>query len=127
MKKNGFTLVELLVIVAIVAILGAMVFGLSGGCSVSDGTRSGVLQKFSHKGLVNKSYEGELLLGGLKSTDNGTTANTWDFSVMDADIAKRLEGLVGQHVTIKYHQTFTHNPLSRDSSYLAVEVSTNSN
>ena len=34
----------------------------------SDGNRTGLLQKFSHKGNLFKTYEGELVLSSIQST-----------------------------------------------------------
>lgn len=47
---------------------------LLGGCSAnySDGSRAGTIRKFSKKGVMIKSWEGELLLGGIVSTGGKT-------------------------------------------------------
>ena len=37
----------------------------------SDGNRAGLLQKFSHKGNVFKTYEGELVLNSISNNVNG--------------------------------------------------------
>ena len=72
---------------------------LLAGCGeYSDGVRIGTIQKFSYKGLVAKTWEGEMLLGGLKrktSTDsNGNSstsmvANIWAFTVEDPALIAR--------------------------------------
>lgn len=57
------------------------------GCSsnYSDGFRVGVLRKFSRKGLLIKSWEGELLLNaGMRDDGHGqqmVVNETWEFSV----------------------------------------------
>ena len=51
----------------------------------SDGSRTGYLSKFSKKGYVFKTYEGELFVGGANA-DNRTVVNTtWYFSVPSGD------------------------------------------
>jgi hypothetical protein len=56
----------------------------------SEGTRAGILLKFSTKGYVFKTHEGQLNLGGVSAQNNTIINNFWDFSVKDAEIAKDL-------------------------------------
>ena len=124
--KSGFTLIELLVVLAIVAILFTMVFGsIVKGISTSDGKRIGILTKFSYKGLIYKSYEGELNMGGVRNTRDSdgnvsVVANVWQFSCSNPTVAHQLDELVGKQVVIHYHQSFAG--FSRDTSYDAVSV-----
>ncbi len=67
----------------VMLLLAVLVFG---GCSsnYSKGFRIGTVRKFSEKGVFIKSWEGELLLGGVVSTGgkNPELVNeTFDFSV----------------------------------------------
>lgn len=66
--------------------------------SYSDGDRAGVLQKFSRKGWVCKTYEGELALYVV----SGVAPEIWNFSVRDEAVAKQLESLVGERVRLHY-------------------------
>ena len=64
----------------------ALLFILSIACTSCDnyssGSRAGTVNKFSRKGIVNKTWEGELLMGGLKQdADGNSTANIFEFSV----------------------------------------------
>ena len=52
----------------------------------SEGTRSGNLIKVSKKGVVFKTIEGELNLGGV-STMEGLEGNIWSFTVLDGALA----------------------------------------
>src|SRR5436190_22836820 len=71
----------------------------------SEGNRSGVLQKFSKKGNIFKTYEGELIMSSITSTTNTTLASEkFFFSVSDKTIAEQLFALEGKHVTLKYNQ-----------------------
>jgi hypothetical protein len=63
----------------------------------SDGTRSGVLQKFSRRGWLCKTQEGELAL-----YYGGVSPQTWSFSVRDAGVAAQIEKAVGARVQVHY-------------------------
>jgi hypothetical protein len=63
----------------------------------SDGTRSGVLQKFSRRGWLCKTQEGELAL-----YYGGVSPQTWSFSVRDPGIAAQIEKAVGARVQVHY-------------------------
>lgn len=63
----------------------------------SDGTRSGVLQKFSRRGWLCKTQEGELAL-----YYGGVSPQTWSFSVRDPSIAAQIEKAVGARVQVHY-------------------------
>ena len=64
----------------------------------SNGERAGVLQKFSRKGWVCKSYEGELALYVVA----GVQPEIWNFTVSDAALAQQLAKVVGQRVQLHY-------------------------
>ena len=60
--------------------------------SYSDGYRAGILQKFSRKGYVCKTWEGELAM----TTVPGVAPTVWTFSVRDDSTAKQLVDAMGQ-------------------------------
>lgn len=68
--------------------------------SYSAGERAGNLQKFSRKGWVCKTWEGELALYIV----GGMAPQIWHFSVRDAAVAERLLKAVGQNVRLQYEQ-----------------------
>lgn len=72
----------------------------------SDGYREGILQKFSHKGNVMKTYEGELIqLGfGQRNATSGFNAQYFSFSVADQKLADSLEKCTGKVVDLHYTQ-----------------------
>ena len=62
--------------------------------SYSEGDRGGVLQKFSSKGWICKTWEGELALYVVP----GMAPEIWAFSVRDEALARQLGGFVGERV-----------------------------
>jgi hypothetical protein len=68
--------------------------------SYADGDRSGILQKFSRKGWVCKTYEGEISV----ASQIGAVPVLWEFSVRDEEVAKKINGLLGQKVVLHYKQ-----------------------
>ena len=75
----------------------------------SEGVRVGTVQKFSSKGYVNKSWEGELVMEGEKIKGNAQGirgGNVWAFSVLDPAVAKVIDDAVmtGGPIALKYCQ-----------------------
>lgn len=66
--------------------------------SYSEGERAGILQKFSRRGWVFKTYEGELAM----SIVPGVTPTIWDFSVRDRRVAESLSAALGKRVVLHY-------------------------
>lgn len=85
----------------------ALIFALFGGYtwvvlnwSYSSGERAGYVQKFSHKGWLCKTWEGELAM----VTMPGTLTEKFEFSVRDATVAQKLNDSMGQRVSLHYEQ-----------------------
>jgi len=66
----------------------------------SSGERAGYVQKFSNKGYVCKTWEGELLLVSMP----GTLAEKFQFSVRDESVAKKINDSLGKRVKIDYKE-----------------------
>ena len=64
----------------------------------SNGFRSGLLQKFSQKGWICKTDEGEL----WQSVVTNVAPNVWYFTVRDERIKQALDTLVGKQVRLHY-------------------------
>lgn len=64
----------------------------------SNGYRSGMLQKFSRKGWLCKTYEGEL----WQSVVVNVAPNIWLFSVREEPVARQLDTLVGKQLRLHY-------------------------
>lgn len=96
-----------LAIVLLAALAGGIYVWVS-GWTYSDGTRAGYLIKVSHKGVVFKTFEGQLNLGGFSADaqDGGIVGNIWAFSVADRDIYEKLQELEGEKVKLHYRQRY---------------------
>ena len=68
--------------------------------SFSDGDRVGYLQKFSHKGWICKTYEGELAM----TTMPGLAPVIWEFSVWDKAVAVKLNTMLGKKIVLHYRE-----------------------
>lgn len=68
--------------------------------SYSDGERAGMLQKFSRKGWLCKTYEGELALYVVP----GVAPTIWEFTVRDPAVARQLDAALGKRVSLHYEQ-----------------------
>ena len=89
----------------------------------SDGNRTGLLQKLSHKGTIFKTYEGELVLSSISSTANVALASEkFYFSVADKVIAKKMEAFEGKRVKLHYLQKNGTLPWRGESEYIVDEV-----
>ena len=71
----------------------------------SEGYRAGVLQKFSHKGNIVKTYEGEMILSSvISSKDIALASEKFYFSVTDKTLAAHLDTIQGLKVLVHYRQ-----------------------
>lgn len=66
----------------------------------SEGERAGYVQKFSKKGWLCKTWEGELALITLP----GAVPEKFEFTVRDDQVAADINKLVGTRVTLTYEQ-----------------------
>jgi hypothetical protein len=89
----------------------------------SDGNRAGNLVKFSKKGYIFKTYEGELNLGGINPMPGNTIANNiWVFSVKDENVAKKLMEMEGKTVRLHYIEKVKNLPWQGESKYFVDDV-----
>ena len=91
-------------IIVLIAIVGVYVYWFYYN-PYSDGYREGLLQKFSRKGNVLKTYEGEMVLVGFGARNgNIINSNYFYFSVDDRAVADSMEKSLGKIVKLHYVQ-----------------------
>jgi hypothetical protein len=92
---KGFV-IGVVILVALVAGYFAVVMHWS----YSAGERAGWVQKFSNKGWLCKTWEGELALVSLP----GTSVEKFQFTVRDESVAAQINKVMGQRVSVHYEQ-----------------------
>jgi len=92
-----------------------------GNVTYSEGERSGVITKFSHKGMMVKTWEGELNMGGF---DQGGVASVWQFSVDDPEVVTKLQEAqrAGGRWTLHYRQQFMAQSWKGQTDYFVIGV-----
>jgi hypothetical protein len=88
------------VIVPVVGVLAALYFYLSLNWNYSVGERAGWVQKFSKKGWICKTWEGELAMVSMP----GTAQEKFEFTVWDEETAARINKAMGQRVSLHYDE-----------------------
>ena len=84
-------------IIILVILLSGMITYWKYSFTYSDGYRAGLLQKFSRKGNLFKTYEGEMILSSVQSSANVAIASEkFLFSVLDKNLANQLDRLQGK-------------------------------
>jgi hypothetical protein len=90
------------IVIAVVALALLVVawFAVALHWSYSSGERAGWVQKFSHKGWLCKTWEGELALVSLP----GSSVEKFYFTVRDDALAHKLSAAMGKRVSLHYEQ-----------------------
>ncbi len=89
----------------------------------SEGYRAGLLQKFSHKGAIFKTYEGEIILSSVSSSRDVTLASEkFLFTVTNKALTRQFDTLQGQPVIVHYRQKNAAVFWRGDSQYLVDSV-----
>jgi hypothetical protein len=91
---------RLLIALVVLGLLVTAYFWLALKWSYSSGERAGWVQKFSHKGWVCKTWEGELALVSLP----GSAVEKFAFTVHGDDVAKAVASATGKRVTLHYEE-----------------------
>lgn len=84
----------------------------------SDGERTGLFTKLSHKGNIFKTYEGEILVGNNQQSPNVMIPEKFVFSVDDKILADSLMKIQGKIITVKYLQYHRTLPWRGESEYI---------
>lgn len=87
--------------------------------SYSEGERAGYVQKFSRKGWLCKTWEGEVAL----VTMPGAIPDKFEFTVRDEAVANQINAVAGRRVILSYQQhKFIPTSCFGDTEYFVVAV-----
>jgi hypothetical protein len=92
----------------------------------SSGFRAGVPTKISKKGVLIKTYEGTMNIGGLTNSPEGAIPTTWDFTVKssaDSVLVKIDEAILhSKRVKLLYHEKYVKFFWMGDTKYYVYDV-----
>jgi uncharacterized protein YwgA len=104
-------------LVASIAIFATAYFSFVYYATYSEGVRSGELIKISSKGVLFKTWEGEISQGI-------SGAQIFKFSVLDKDekVIEQLKEFQGKYVKVTYVERYRTFPWWGDTNYFITEV-----
>lgn len=121
-KRHFWRNLLIIILVLIIAFLGFAYWGV-----YDEGVRAGVVIRVSKKGVIFKTYEGQLNLqsfGAVKS--NTPFIEMFDFSVEKkrTDVVRELEAmaLTGDRVNLHYIKRYMRFPWRGETKYFITEV-----
>ncbi|PWK29363.1 hypothetical protein LV89_00203 [Arcicella aurantiaca] len=125
-KQSTMTFFRRLFIgIVVLAVLGLLLGFLATKVPYSEGERAGVVSKFSRKGYIFKTDEGELNVGAQGQVGNMAN-NLWAFTVDSDDpaISKKLEDamLTGRRLRLHYEQRYLKFFWMGDTEYFVTRV-----
>lgn len=100
-RSTGFSFARFLLWTLLtVLILGGGWLYFAWNWSYSRGERAGWVQKFSNKGLICKTWEGEIALVAMP----GAMPEKFEFTVWDDAVAQKINRYMGRRVSLSYEQ-----------------------
>jgi hypothetical protein len=88
------------VVLVLLCFIGAAYLLIAFNYNYSDGNRAGYIQKFSNKGWVCKTHEGELAM----TTVPGVAPILWNFSVWNEKVASQISQAMGKKLVLHYKE-----------------------
>jgi len=86
------------------------------------GVKAGILNNVKHKGVIFKTYEGELIQSGFRPGQQGLQSNEFNFSVEDKELAKKLMSMSGQQVKLHYKEYYGKLPWRGYSKFVVDSI-----
>ena len=99
-RRRRWMLIVFGVVVVVPMLLLAAWTTLTLHWTYSSGERAGFIQKFSQKGWVCKTWEGEIAMVNMP----GAAQERFAFTVRDDSVARKITSLMGSRVALDYQQ-----------------------
>ena len=122
--KKSNKLRKFIITLLLLLCVGLVTYYFICGLTYSEGTRSGILTKVSKKGVLFKTYEGEMNVGGLNQGD-GTIMPLaiFKFSVREKSVYDELEEAQGDKVVLHYREVIKSFFWQGEEDYFVYKVS----
>src|SRR5215475_14008279 len=98
--QRGVGMLKVLLALLVIVVLLAGYFWSAWRWSYSSGERAGWVQKFSRKGWICKTWEGEMAMVSMP----GSTSEKFAFTVWDDTAAEQINKYMGRRVSLHYEQ-----------------------
>lgn len=98
--QRGIGKLRVLLILMLLVALGAGYFWAMLKWSYSTGERAGWVQKFSRKGWICKTWEGEMAMVSMP----GSTSEKFAFTVRDDAVTDDINKVMGRRVNLHYEE-----------------------
>jgi hypothetical protein len=107
----------------LIVVVGGIIIYWNYFKTYSEGLRVGLLQKFSKRGDIIKTYEGEMILSSVSSSRDVVLASEkFLFSLSNKKIVRQFDTLQGEMVIVHYKQKKKAAFWRGDSPYLVDSV-----
>jgi prepilin-type N-terminal cleavage/methylation domain-containing protein len=116
--SRGFTLIELLIGIAIILIIAALLAPVGCNTSPGSGEKVGQIVKVSKQGMVWKTWEAQLIRGGITDGSGAFGTVPFDFTIEDDATAQRVIKYMQDQteVVIEYKMEGVYLPVRTESS-----------
>lgn len=113
-------------IAIVILLLAIIVFVFLNTANYSTGYRQGVPTKISKRGIIIKTYEGTMNIGGLTNSSEGAIPTTWDFTIRrsaDSVMTKLDKAILdGDRVKLMYEEKYIKFFWLGDTKYFVYDV-----
>ncbi len=113
---------KIFLFILLLVVLGVLWFISTG--YYSSGDRAGTISKFSERGYVFKTWEGQLMEGGYSGETGSLSPRYWDFSTKSDEVVNKVRETLatGERVTLIYQEKFIRFPWNGDTKYIVTDV-----
>lgn len=116
---------RIIILLGVLATISLLVF-VTASINYSKGYRAGTIMKLSYKGVLFKTYEGQLNTGGGFNESGDITSSIWNFSVRKKEqrVLDDIQNAVDNNYRVKlyYREKYLKLPFWGDTKYFIYKV-----